>query len=1227
MKREEKNIYKEISKRVLVLDGAMGTMIQQRHLSERDFRGDRFKSYPVDLKGNNDLLSLTQPQVIREIHEKYLDAGADIIVTNTFNANGISMRDYRMEDLVFQLNSASAQIALKAAEKYTRLSPGKPRFVAGSLGPTGKTASISPDVNDPAYRSVTFDELYKNYRIQIEALIKGGIDLLVLETIFDTLNAKAALLAVKEVFDNTGEKVPVMVSVTITDKSGRTLSGQRLDAFLNSISFFDLFSVGINCSLGAEEIRPYLEELSKKAPFYVHVYPNAGIPNQFGEYEETPEKMASHIKGFLEKRFANIIGGCCGTTPDHIRIFADLVKKIKPREIPKKKYDTIICGLETLKIDSESNFINIGERTNISGSRKFAWLIREGKYEEAISIARQQVEDGAQILDINLDDPMLDAKKAMVRFLNLISSEPEISRLPIMIDSSDFSVIQAGLKCIQGKAIVNSISLKEGPDIFKKHAAIIRNFGAAVVVMAFDEKGQAATYERKIKVCKRSYDILTGEVNFPSQDIIFDPNILTIATGMEEHNNYAVDFIKSVKWIKENLPHSKVSGGISNLSFSFRGNSFVREAMHSVFLYHAIKAGLDMGIVNSGMLQVYDEIPKKLLPLVEDVVLNRRVDATERLIIYAVHIKGKKKNKKSAEEWRKKSLKERLIHSLVNGITSHIANDIEESLKNFPTAIEIIEGPLMDGMKEVGELFGSGKMFLPQVVKSARVMKKAIFYLQPTIEKEKKKGGKAHSVDKILLATVKGDVHDIGKNIVSVILACNNFKIIDLGVMVPAEQILQAAREKKVDILGLSGLITPSLEEMIHVASEMERQGFRIPLLIGGATTSEIHTAVKIAPKYSHPVLHVRDASRSVNIVSNLISKDRKEEFTANIAAKYHSIREKHEAAVSKNSYPSLPQIRSNKFQTDWGQLEITRPTFIGNRTFTDFPLSEISRYIDWTFFFHEWKLNGRYPAILDDPVKGTEARKLFDDAGKKLKYIIDKKVVTANGIVGFFPANAAGDDIEVYADEKRETLLTAFHFLRNQQKQAERVPNLCLADFIAPRETGKIDYLGFFAVTSGIGLERETNFYENKNDDYNSIMFKILANRLAEAFAELLHLNVRKRLWGYAKDENLDLYSILKEKHVGIRPAPGYPPCPDHSEKKILFDLLQVEKRASIILTENFAMSPLASVCGFYFAHPRSKYFNVGKISKDQVIDYSIRKKITAAIAEKWLAPNLNYR
>lgn len=1220
----KQNIQEELSKKVLVLDGAMGTMIQRYNLTEEDFRGELFKNHPCDLKGNNDLLTLTRPDIIKKIHEEYFDAGADIIETNTFNSTGISQADYRTEDFVYEINKRAAQIAKETADFYTKINSEKPRYVAGSMGPTNKTTSISPDVNNPAFRSVTFDELKNTYIEQVEALIEGGVDLLLVETIFDTLNAKAALFAIEEVLERLNRRIPVMVSGTVSDRSGRNLSGQNIDAFLTSLSHIDLLSIGLNCSFGAKDLRPHIEELSEKSSFYVSAYPNAGLPNEFGEYDQSPEKMSLLVEDYLENEFVNIIGGCCGTTPAHIQKMAELANRIneakKIRKPKTKDLDSILCGLETLQISHQSNFINIGERTNVAGSRKFARLIREENYEEALSVARHQVEGGASIIDINMDEAMLDSEKSMVKFLNLIASEPDIARLPIMIDSSDWKVIESGLKCVQGKAIVNSISLKEGEETFINHAKKIKRYGAAVIVMAFDEKGQAANFERKIEICNRAYNILTKQINFPPQDIIFDANVLSIGTGIKEHNNYAIDFIEAISWIKENLPHAKTSGGISNLSFSFRGNDVVREAIHSAFLYHAINAGLDMGIVNAGMLQIYNEVQPNLLEKVEDLILNRRPDATERLIDFAQTIGKKETKEKKTEEWRNEPIEERLAHSLIKGITDFIEFDIEEARKYYPQALDIIEQPLMKGMNIVGDLFGAGKMFLPQVVKSARVMKKAVAILQPFIEKEKAISGNNKSKGKILLATVKGDVHDIGKNIVSVILSCNNYEIIDLGVMVHANKIIETAQKEKVDIIGLSGLITPSLGEMVHVAKEMQRNEMEIPLLIGGATTSKIHTAVKISPEYNGMVIHVPDASKSVPVVSNLLSGN--ENFTESIKSEYEAIRAKH-AGKKGGNYLTIEEARNNKPKFDY---KIEKPNFLGIKTFNDYPLDAIYKYIDWTFFFHAWKMNGRYPHILEHPQKGKEARKLFDDAQKMLWEIIDKKMLKANAVIGLFPANSQGDDIEIYSPQNANIKISTLYNLRQQTLRQEYDTKYSLSDFIAPKESKKHDYIGAFAATAGIGIEQWQEFYEKQNDDYSVILLKSLADRLAEAFTELLHEKVRTLYWGYSTDENLSLEDLLKVKYKGIRPAYGYPACPEHSEKSTIFDLLKVEKNTGIHLTENFAMYPTASVSGIYLAHPEAKYFALGKITRDQVADYARRKGIRIETVEKFISPNLGY-
>ena len=1217
-----------VKERVLTLDGAMGTMVQRYKLDEAAYRGERFRDFPYLLKGNNDILVLTQPQVIREIHEQYLETGADIIETDTFNGTRISQADYHTEEYVYEINYAAARLAKEAVDNYTASGSGKPRWVAGSMGPTNKTASLSPDVQNPAFRSVTFDQLYEAYREQARGLLDGGVDILMVETIFDTLNAKAALIAVFDEIESRGPEVkfPVIASGTITDLSGRTLSGQTLEAFLYSLSHFNLFAIGLNCALGAKELRPYLQELAEKAPFPVIAYPNAGLPNQFGEYDQPPREMAAYIQDYLDNGFVNLVGGCCGTTPEYIARFAELAARAKPRVVPQRKNELHLSGLEPLVIFEGSNFINIGERTNVSGSRKFARLIREGSYEEALSVARQQVENGAQVIDISMDEAMLDAEKSMVGFLNMIASDPDIARVPVMIDSSKWSVLQSGLKCVQGKCIVNSISLKEGEAAFLEHAKYIRKFGAAAVVMAFDEEGQATSLDRRTDIAKRAYDLLLEKAGFRPEDIIFDPNILTVATGIEEHNNYGIDFLNATRWIKANLPYARVSGGISNLSFSFRGNDFLREAMHSAFLFHAIQAGLDMGIVNAGQLPVYDEIDKVLLKLVEDVILNRRKDGTERLLVFAENMKEGPDREKKTGEWRALPVVERLQHSLVKGITEFIEHDLEEALPLFDQTLKIIEGPLMDGMNIVGDLFGSGKMFLPQVVKSARVMKKAVAYLTPRIEAEKKAGGAvAKPNGRILMATVKGDVHDIGKNIVGIILACNNYEVIDLGVMVPSERIIAAARQHNVDIIGLSGLITPSLEEMVHVAREMKREKLTIPLLLGGATTSEIHTAVKVEPEYTHGVIHVKDASKAVGVVSNLLSDENRTAFLAGVKVKYAGMRSRYDKKANYE-YLSLTEARRNKLRIDWKNNQFTKPQMLGTKVFYDYPLDELVPYIDWTFFFHAWKISGKYPLIFSDPIKGVEARKLFDDAQKLLADILKKKMLIARGVIGLFHCNSVGDDIEIYADEQRSGVLTVFRFLRNQQKKEDNAPNLCLADFVAPRDSGIVDYMGGFAVTAGLGVEEWASMFEQDLDDYNAIMVKILADRLAEAFAENMHCRVRREFWAYVKDEGLDVPAMISEEYQGIRPAPGYPACPEHSEKQALFDLLSAETKIDIKLTENFAMYPAASVSGFYFSHPLSQYFNLGKISRDQVADYARRKGLTIEKAEKLLNTNLNY-
>ena len=1213
-----------LRERILILDGAMGTMIQTHQLDEAAFRGRQFANHSHDLKGCNDLLCLTQPDLITSIHAQYLEAGADLIETNTFNSTSISMADYKLEPWVYDLNLAGARAARRAVEQVMAKDPLRPRFVAGALGPTNRTASMSPDVNNPAFRAVTFDQLVDAYTEQIKGLIDGGVDVLLLETVFDTLNVKAALFAVDQYLERIGKRLPIMVSVTITDQSGRTLSGQTVEAFWNSISHMPVLSVGINCALGAKQMRPYIAELARVAPVYISCYPNAGLPNAFGGFDETPEIMATDLKDFSASGWLNIVGGCCGTTPGHIRAIAQAVTRLAPRTPATVEPFTRLSGLEPVTIRPESNFVNIGERTNVTGSPAFSKLILAGDYDAALSVARQQVDGGAQIIDINMDEGMLDSKAAMEKFLRLVAAEPDISRVPIMVDSSKWEVIETGLKCLQGKGLVNSISLKEGEAKFIEQAALVRRYGAAVVVMAFDERGQADTLERKTEICARIYKILTEQVGFPPQDIVFDPNILTVATGIEEHNNYAVNFIEATGWIKKHLPFAKVSGGVSNISFSFRGNNVVREAMHAAFLYHAIKAGLDMGIVNAGQLAVYEEIPKDLLGLVEDVLLNRRPDATERLVTFAETVKQKGKTAAKDDEWRRGSVEERLSHALVKGITDFIDQDVEEARRKYPKPLDIIEGPLMAGMNIVGDLFGSGKMFLPQVVKSARVMKKAVAYLLPFMEEEKRRAGGHRTNGKILLATVKGDVHDIGKNIVGVVLGCNNYEVIDLGVMVPCEKILMTAREQKVDLIGLSGLITPSLDEMVHVAREMTREGCQVPLLIGGATTSKAHTAVKIAPAYHEAVIHVLDASRAVGVVGSLISTDRRPAFVEKTRLAQEQIRQAHHEKGAKTLRP-LVEAHLHRFPTDWAVVDIPTPSFTGIRVINQQPLEQLAPFIDWTPFFHTWELRGRYPIIFEEPAVGAKAKELFEDANRLLDEIIKQQLLTARGVYGFFPANSVGDDIELYVDESRGKVMTTLHTLRQQMEKPEGQHNLALADYVAPKDSGRGDYLGAFAVTAGIGLEAICAGFERDHDDYNSIMAKALADRLAEAFAEWLHKNARDE-WGYGKLEQFTHEELIRERYRGVRPAPGYPACPDHTEKRILFDLLQAEENARMTLTENFAMLPAASVSGLYFAHPEAKYFAVGKIGRDQVEDYARRKQMDLAAIERWLAPNLNY-
>jgi len=1216
-----------LKSRILILDGAMGTMIQQRKLDEAAFRGDRFKDWKQDLKGHNDLLNITQPAIIEDIHRQYLEAGADIVETNTFNSQAISLADYHMETLGYELSKAGAECAKRAVLKVQAAQSGRQCFVAGAIGPTTKTSSISTDVNNSAARGTTYEELVAAYSDQVRGLLDGGADLLLVETIFDTLNAKAAFFAIQQVFDNGGRRVPVMASVTfIQAGSNRGVTGQTVEAFWNSISHVPLLSVGMNCALGPKEMRPLIEELSQIAPIYISSHPNAGLPNPLlpTGFPETPDTLAPQLRDWAQNGWLNIVGGCCGTTPDHIKKIAEAVSGLKPRPVPTIEPYTRLSGLEAVTLRPDSNFVNIGERTNVTGSPAFSKLILAGDYEAALSVARQQVEGGAQIIDINMDEGMLDSKAAMEKFLRLIASEPDICKVPIMVDSSKWEVLETGLKNIQGKAIVNSISLKEGEEKFIQQATLVHRYGAAVVVMAFDEQGQADTLERKKEICARSYRILTERVGLPATDIIFDPNILTVATGIEEHNNYAVNFIEATRWIKKNLPGAKVSGGISNISFSFRGNNVVREAMHAAFLYHAIKAGLDMGIVNAGQLAVYEEIPKDLLELVEDVLLNRRPDATERLVNFAETVKQKGKAVVKDDEWRNGTVEERLSHALVKGITDYIDQDTEEARQKYPKPLSVIEGPLMAGMNIVGDLFGSGKMFLPQVVKSARVMKKSVAYLMPYMEEEKKRAGGYQAQGKVLLATVKGDVHDIGKNIVGVVLGCNNYEVIDLGVMVPCEKILATAKEHKVDVIGLSGLITPSLDEMVHVAREMTREGFTVPLLIGGATTSKAHTAVKIAPFYAPSVVHVLDASRAVGVVGSLISPSQKPGFVQQVRDDYERMRQAHQDRGAKPVL-SIASARANRFTSDWATLEIPAPSFLGVRTISDQPLGELVPFIDWSPFFHTWELKGRYPAIFDDATVGPKAKELHDDARRLLDEIIKKKLLIAKGVYGLFAAASVGDDIELYQDATHMQRITTIHTLRQQSEKPQGQPNLALADYVAPRDSGRKDHLGAFAVTAGIGLDELCRRFDKDHDDYNSIMAKALADRLAEAFAEFLHKHVRNE-WGYGRQETLSTEELIREKYRGIRPAPGYPACPDHTEKRLLFDLLQVEQNAAITLTESYAMQPAAAVSGFYFAHPEAKYFAVGKIGKDQVEDYARRKGMDLHTVERWLSPNLNY-
>ncbi|MCO6441534.1 MAG: methionine synthase [Nitrococcus mobilis] len=1217
----------ELEHRVLLLDSATGTMIQRYRLTEEDFRGERFRDHSCNLQGNNDLLVCTRPDIVTEIHRSNLQAGADIIETNTFNATALSQADYATEHLVHEINLTAARIARECADEFSRSTPQQPRFVAGVLGPTSKTASLSPDVNNPGYRNVSFTQLVEAYTEAAQGLLAGGVDLLLVETIFDTLNAKACLFALDGLFQRLGTKLPVMVSGTITDASGRTLSGQTTEAFWNSVRHAQPFVIGLNCALGAEDLRPYIKELSRVADTYVSTHPNAGLPNEMGEYEQSPQAMAQLLREFVESGYVNIAGGCCGTTPEHIAAIREAIAGLPPRRRPERPRALRLSGLEPLTLGTDSLFTNIGERTNVTGSARFRRLIKEDDFETALEVGRDQVESGAQIIDVNMDEGLLDSQACMVRFLNLAAVEPDIARVPFMVDSSKWEVIEAGLQCIQGKAIVNSISLKEGEEDFIAKAGLIRRYGAAAVVMAFDEQGQADTLERRVAIAERAYRILTAKVDFPPEDIILDLNIFAVATGLEEHNNYAVDFIEATREVKKRLPHVKVSGGLSNLSFSFRGNEPVRRAMHSAFLYHAIQAGMDMAIVNAGQLEVYDDIPKDLLERVEDVLLNRRDDATERLVEYAEQFKGQgAKSKEEDLEWRTWPVAKRLEHALVKGIVEYIEEDTEEARTQHAQPIEVIEGPLMDGMNVVGDLFGSGKMFLPQVVKSARVMKKAVAYLLPFIEAEKAKHGDSEPNARIVMATVKGDVHDIGKNIVAVVLQCNNFDVTDLGVMVPNEKTLAAAREHKADIIGLSGLITPSLDEMVGMAKEMERQGLEIPLLIGGATTSRVHTAVKIAPQYSGDVIYVKDASRAVGVCAKLMSTTQRAAYVQSIKQEYEGVRQQRAKRQRKQKWLRITEARANRYPIDWAAYEPPQPQQPGLHVLDEVALKTLEPYIDWTPFFSAWQLAGRFPKILDDALVGEAARKLYADARAMLARIIEEQWLQARGVCGLFPANAVGEDTEVYTDESRTQIRLVTHHLRQQTEKPAGRPNMSLADFVAPKETGLPDWLGAFAVTTGIGIDAHVRRFEAAHDDYNAILLKALADRLAEAFAEMLHHRVRTEYWGYATGETLDNEALIQEQYRGIRPAPGYPACPDHTEKALVWELLDAERNAAITLTESWAMVPTAAVSGWYFAHPQARYFGLGQIYRDQVEDYAKRKGMSLKEAERWLASNLGY-
>jgi 5-methyltetrahydrofolate--homocysteine methyltransferase len=1213
-----------LRERLVVLDGAMGTMLQSYRLSEDDFRGALLRDHPSALRGNSDLLSLTQPGVVEEIHWQYLRAGADVIQTNTFTANRVSQADYGLEERVQEMNRAAVAVARRAATAFQARDDGRPVFVAGAVGPTTRTASISPDVSNPAYRAVTFDQLAAAYREQAEALVEGGVDLLILETGFDTLNLKAGIYAVLGYFAESGQRLPLLLSSTITDASGRTLSGQTVEAFYNSVRHARPIALGLNCALGAQEMRPFVQELAQKSEFALSCYPNAGLPNAMGEYDQTPEEFAAIMHEFAANGWLNVAGGCCGTTPAHIQQMAERLRGLPPRRLPDAPRVARYAGLEPLNATPEKGFLIVGERTNVTGSPKFKKLVLAGDYEGALTVALQQVRAGADVLDVNFDEALLDGEQAMIHFLNLVATEPEIARIPIMVDSSRWSVLLAGLKCVQGKGIANSISLKEGEAKFLDQARELQRLGAAAVVMAFDEEGQAATRDRKVAVCERAYRLLTEQVDFDPHDIIFDPNILTVGTGIEEHNSYAVDFIEAIGEIKRRCPGARVSGGVSNISFSFRGNNAVREAMHSAFLYHAIQAGLDMAIVNAGMLSVYEDIPRDLRDHVEDVLLNRRPDATERLLAFAEGYQSEEKTKTRDLEWRRGTVRERLTHALVQGLTEYIVADVEEARQEAAEPLDVIEGPLMDGMRVVGDLFGAGKMFLPQVVKSARVMKQAVAYLEPYMEARKQQRRDTTPRAKIVMATVKGDVHDIGKNIVGVVLGCNNYEVVDLGVMVPSERILATARAEKADAIGLSGLITPSLDEMVHVASEMRREGFDVPLLIGGATTSAAHTAVKIAPQYANPVVHVIDASRVVGVVSQLLSPQSRDPFAAQVAAEQEQRRQDF-ARHAEHPLLALRQARANRLAVDWTTAQIERPSFLGTRVLVTVPLETLAEYIDWTPFFHVWELRGRFPDILQDAKYGVEARKLYHDAQALLADVIHYRRLEARAVCGFFPANSAGDDVLVYADEARTTVRAVFHTLRQQNRKKNDAANLALADFVAPEESGRLDYIGGFAVTAGHGVEELVRHFQAQGDDYNAILVEALADRLAEAGAEYLHAEAR-RLWGYGRDEQLSKEDLLHERYRGIRPAPGYPAQPDHTEKRTVFELLRAEESTGIRLTESYAMWPASSVSGLYFAHPQARYFAVGSLGRDQIEDYARRKGQSVPETERWLGPCLGY-